>query len=54
MQALDVSGHRTDSAHHTLSQLLLVRNAFARLFFVTIGALMKPVAFGRIRRFLPR
>lgn len=37
-----VSG--TDSAHDTLAQLLPFRNAFAALFFVTIGALMNPSA----------
>jgi CPA2 family monovalent cation:H+ antiporter-2 len=37
-----VSG--TDSAHDTLAQLLPFRNAFAALFFVTIGALMNPRA----------
>ncbi len=37
-----VSG--TDSAHDTLAHLLPFRNAFAALFFVTIGALMNPGA----------
>ena len=37
-----VSG--TDRAHQTLAHLLPFRNAFAALFFVTIGALMNPKA----------